>query len=95
MNSPDGYFLKKALSVSKHCIINPDDKTDNKFGVGCVIVKGGKVVSTGFTGEEPFNAHAEDTALRKAKVSVAGATLYSTMEPCSVSFSRGIPHALT
>ena len=49
--------------------------------VGAVVVRGGKVVSTGYHarhGEE----HAEAVALRKAGRRARGATMYVSLEPC-------------
>lgn len=58
---------------------------DNPW-VGCVIVSAqGIVVGRGHT-QGPGEDHAEIVALREAKrdgVDVVGATLYSTLEPCS------------
>ncbi|NUP04766.1 MAG: riboflavin biosynthesis protein RibD [Polyangiaceae bacterium] len=58
---------------------------DNPW-VGCVIVdQGGVVVGRGYT-RGPGEDHAEIVALREARAqgrSVAGATMYSTLEPCS------------
>jgi diaminohydroxyphosphoribosylaminopyrimidine deaminase/5-amino-6-(5-phosphoribosylamino)uracil reductase len=58
---------------------------DNPW-VGCVIVgPDGTVISTGHT-QGPGEDHAEIAAAREASVagrSIVGATLYSTLEPCS------------
>lgn len=50
--------------------------------VGCVIVKNGCVIGTGWTarGGRP---HAESTALAQAGAEARGATLYVTLEPCA------------
>ncbi len=50
--------------------------------VGCVIARGERVIACGFhrrAGQE----HAEIAALRAAQESLAGATVYVTLEPCS------------
>jgi len=49
--------------------------------VGCVIVKKGKVVGSGFH-KRAGAAHAEIEALRTAGARAAGATAYVTLEPC-------------
>src|SRR5687767_3510727 len=58
---------------------------DNPW-VGCVIVDArGEVFARGHT-QGPGEDHAEPSAIRQAKaagLSVVGATLYSTLEPCS------------
>lgn len=49
--------------------------------VGCVIIKDNEIISTGYhkgSGQD----HAELDAIKNAKVSVEGATLYSNLEPC-------------
>ncbi|KAI7870433.1 cytidine deaminase-like protein [Spinellus fusiger] len=56
------------------------------YCVGAILVKDGKVLSTGFSRELPGNTHAEECALMKVK-DVEGSTLYTTMEPCSVRLS--------
>jgi len=53
--------------------------------VGCVIVRDGRVIATGFT-QPAGQAHAEVQALRDAAqrgIDVRGATAYVTLEPCS------------
>ncbi len=50
--------------------------------VGCVIVKGGRIIGEGF--HEKFgDAHAEVNAIRSASASVDGADVYVNLEPCS------------
>ena len=50
--------------------------------VGCVIVKDGRVIAEGWH-ERAGEPHAEALALANAKQSVAGATVYLSLEPCS------------
>jgi diaminohydroxyphosphoribosylaminopyrimidine deaminase/5-amino-6-(5-phosphoribosylamino)uracil reductase len=49
--------------------------------VGCVLVKGGRVVGTGWTAPAG-GPHAEVVALRAAGDEARGATAYVTLEPC-------------
>ena len=50
--------------------------------VGCVIEKSGKVLGTGYHGEQG-RKHAEAIALERAGMEARGAGLYTTLEPCS------------
>ena len=50
--------------------------------VGTVLVRDDRIVGEGFTQPEP-GPHAEIVALRQAGDDARGATLYSTLEPCS------------
>lgn len=49
--------------------------------VGVVIVKNGKIIGEGFH-ERHGGAHAEPNAFKNATEDVAGATLYTNLEPC-------------
>jgi diaminohydroxyphosphoribosylaminopyrimidine deaminase / 5-amino-6-(5-phosphoribosylamino)uracil reductase len=50
--------------------------------VGAVVVRDGQVIGTGAT-QPPGGPHAEVIALREAGADARGATLYSTLEPCT------------
>jgi diaminohydroxyphosphoribosylaminopyrimidine deaminase / 5-amino-6-(5-phosphoribosylamino)uracil reductase len=50
--------------------------------VGCVVVKSGKIVGRGYH-QKAGDWHAEVYALREAGKKAEGATLYTTLEPCS------------
>ena len=56
--------------------------------VGCVIVKDGKIVGRGATGDGG-RPHAEAAALAEAGKLAKGATLYTTLEPCAHASERG------
>jgi diaminohydroxyphosphoribosylaminopyrimidine deaminase/5-amino-6-(5-phosphoribosylamino)uracil reductase len=71
--------------LMKHCI----DIARNGIGnvspnpmVGCVIVKNGRIVGTGFH-ERYGGPHAEAEALKSAGKNAKGATLIVNLEPCS------------
>ena len=57
-------------------------RTHPNPAVGAVIVKGNRIIACGFHSRagEP---HAEAVALARAGARARGATLYSTLEPCS------------
>jgi diaminohydroxyphosphoribosylaminopyrimidine deaminase/5-amino-6-(5-phosphoribosylamino)uracil reductase len=74
----DHAFMVHAIELTRRgrntCTPNPN--------VGCVIVKGGRVIAEGWhmRAGEP---HAEARALAAATESVEGATVYVSLEPCS------------
>jgi len=77
-NDPDVHFMKMALRLAARGagITSPNPM------VGAVIVKNGAVVGKGY--HRIFGgAHAEVNAIRDAGESVAGATIYVTLEPCN------------
>ena len=77
----DDIYMKQAILLGK----NAKGKTGDNPYVGCIIVKDGKVLGEGCT-SPPGGPHAEVMALMDAEQRgepVIGATLYSTVEPCS------------
>ncbi|MCK4519900.1 MAG: bifunctional diaminohydroxyphosphoribosylaminopyrimidine deaminase/5-amino-6-(5-phosphoribosylamino)uracil reductase RibD, partial [Candidatus Omnitrophica bacterium] len=73
----DIYFLKKTFSLAKK---GEGTTTPNPL-VGALLVKNQKIISSGYhcrAGE----LHAEIKALKSAKESLKGATLYINLEPC-------------
>jgi 5-amino-6-(5-phosphoribosylamino)uracil reductase len=86
----DRRWLRAAIGLSLRCPPSP-----RAYSVGAVIVgRDGDVLATGFSREGDASDHAEEAALRKAAAlplgaaRLAGATLYSSLEPCSVRASR-------
>ena len=57
-------------------------------GVGCILVKDGKVVGRGWT-QPGGRPHAEAFALAEAGAQARGATAYVTLEPCAHRSERG------
>ena len=88
----DRYWLARAIELSRLC---PPSRT--AFSVGAVIVAGdGAVLATGYSREGSPHDHAEEAALAKlepADPRLAGATLYSSLEPCAARASRPCPCA--
>ena len=70
--------MNLAISLAKQRI----GLTGPNPSVGCVIVKKNKIISLGQTGIGG-TPHAESVAIDKSIENVKGATLYSTLEPCS------------
>ena len=71
------YFLNLAFNLAK---INLG-KTQTNPSVGCVVVKNGCVVSSGYTSKNG-RPHAEVNALKKS-INFNKCNIYITMEPCT------------
>ncbi len=71
----DVRFMKRALLLARKGTVAPNPM------VGCVAVKGGRIVGEGY--HQRFGGpHAEVVALSRAGDRAAGSTLYVTLEPC-------------
>lgn len=74
-------FMLRALQLGEQA----RNKTGDNPWVGCVIVKDGQVLGEGYT-HAVRGPHAEADAIEHAESqghSLAGSTLYCTLEPCS------------
>ena len=76
-----------------------ESKANGDYGHGCVVVKDGQVIATGYetlkSVNDPVNGHAEIDAIRKACQAVQSpylesCILYSTAEPCPMCMSACI-----
>jgi pyrimidine deaminase RibD-like protein len=79
-------WLREAVELSRRC---PPSAT--AFSVGAVLVSAaGGVIATGHSRERDPGDHAEEVALARAAgdPKLAGATLYSSLEPCLARASR-------
>jgi pyrimidine deaminase RibD-like protein len=78
----DRQFMELAIEEAKKSM-GEDDRDHPK--VGAVVVKDGTVLATAFRGELGKGEHAEYTALEKklTDATLAGATVYATLEPCT------------
>lgn len=91
--SADHKWMRRAIELSHLC-----PRSDSAYAVGAVIVdQEGHELATGYSreGDDP-KVHAEEAALAKLEDGdprLAGATLYSTLEPCSQRASRPLPCA--
>lgn len=76
----DEFYIRECLELAKKGI----GKVSPNPLVGCVIVKDGKIISTGH--HAAFGkAHAEVNAINNAKeFDLTGATAYINLEPCSI-----------
>jgi len=82
----DYRWLSEAIELSRRC---PPSRS--AFSVGAVLVAAdGSVIATGYSRERDPHDHAEEVALGKAGpgARLAGATLYSSLEPCAARASR-------
>jgi pyrimidine deaminase RibD-like protein len=79
-------FCELAVELAKKSIHENDGELHPY--VGAVVVKDGKLISTGFRGETGSGRHAEFCALKKLNedvdhVDLIDCTVYTTLEPCS------------
>jgi len=78
MSVNDEMFMRLALKLARRGL----GKVSPNPMVGAVIVKNGRIIAQGY--HHAFGAdHAEVDAFKHASASVAGATLYVTLEPCA------------
>ncbi|MBI3192960.1 MAG: bifunctional diaminohydroxyphosphoribosylaminopyrimidine deaminase/5-amino-6-(5-phosphoribosylamino)uracil reductase RibD, partial [Ignavibacteriae bacterium] len=78
MKNFDIKYIKQCLTLARK---GAGSVSPNPM-VGCVIVKNGKVIGTGY--HQKFGEpHAEVHAINSAKESVNGATVYVNLEPCN------------
>jgi diaminohydroxyphosphoribosylaminopyrimidine deaminase/5-amino-6-(5-phosphoribosylamino)uracil reductase len=84
--SSDKKFMRLALRLAAKA----RGRTSPNPMVGAVIVKNGKVISSGYH-RRAGEPHAEAVALKKAGSAAKGATLYVTLEPCSHTNKRTPP----
>ena len=76
--SSDERFMRLALALGRRNL----GRTWPNPAVGAVIVKDGTILARGWT-QPGGRPHAEVEALRRAKKTAQGATMYVTLEPCS------------
>ncbi len=76
--TPDERFMARALDLAARGL----GETNPNPVVGCVVVRGGRVVGEGLH-RRAGGPHAEVIALQKAGARAKGATAYLTLEPCA------------
>jgi len=83
----DQAWLHRTVELSRNC-----PPSDSAFSVGAVIVDAdGAEIAAGYSRETDPHDHAEEAALAKLAPDdprLAGATIYSSLEPCSSRASR-------
>lgn len=76
-NKTPEYYMRKALELAKQ----GEGKVSPNPMVGCVVVKDGRVIATGYH-KEYGGFHAERNALLNCTEEADGAELYVNLEPC-------------
>ena len=74
----DQYWMQQAIALAQQ----GQYSTKPNPNVGCVIIKDGQLIGTGFH-PKAGQPHAEVFALRQAAEQAQGATAYVTLEPCA------------
>ncbi len=74
----DERFMRRALLLARR----GEGETNPNPMVGCVVVRGGRILGEGFHARAG-GPHAEIVALGRARGRARGATLYVTLEPCA------------
>ncbi|MFD8578438.1 deaminase [Streptomyces virginiae] len=86
-HADDVTWMERAIELSRNC-----PPAEGAFSVGAIIVGAdGEELARGYSRETDAHVHAEEAALAKLPADdprLAGATLYSTLEPCSERKSR-------
>ncbi|MEV4923895.1 deaminase [Streptomyces roseoverticillatus] len=87
VTATDHAWMLKAIELSRK-----RPPAEGAFSVGAIIVgEDGEEISHGYSRETDLHVHAEESALAKLPADdprLPGATIYSTLEPCSQRRSR-------
>ena len=86
-SDPHEFFMRRAIEIAREA-----PQQAGSAPIGCVIVRHGKIFAEGCNEVGPQcdpTAHAEMVSIRRASAAsgspdLAGATLYSTLQPCGM-----------
>jgi pyrimidine deaminase RibD-like protein len=92
MDAQDNDFMFQAIEESRKSKF--EDSRTHPY-VGVVVVKNGRLLATAYRGELASGNHAEFTALegKLPDELIAGATVYTTLEPCTTRNHPKLPCA--
>lgn len=92
MRDPDLRWMNEAI---REAALSKDEDCRPHPRVGVVVVKGGRRLGAGHRGQTGSGDHAEYGVLEKLldAVPVAGATIYTTLEPCTTRKHPKVPCA--
>jgi len=78
----DREFMELALELAAKSVAEPGKSSPN---VAAVAVKNGELLESAFRGERKPGEHAEYTLLegKLSTTDLSGATIYTTLEPCT------------
>ena len=87
-------FMKRAVELEKLCV-QEEGKSRPTPSVGVVVARDTQLLGEAYRGETGQGAHAEFCVLEKLKdLSLAGASVYTTLEPCSHRNPKKTPCAV-
>jgi len=79
----DRYFMNLAIKEARK------SQDGDGYFVGAVVVINNRIISIEHSNEKKSNGHAEELAIEECHKPLYGATIYTTMEPCSFRHQLG------